>query len=237
MTLEIEYCGEVVPVGDGESLGIGREAELVIDDNLFLHRRFLQVSRAGQLWYLSNVGSQLTATVSDAGGQMEAFLAPGASIPLVFERTVVSFMAGPTFYELAIRLQDPVFQPPITRPVGEGALTIGPAHLLPDQHLLILALAEPRLRGDGRASVSIPTSQAAAHRLGWTITKFNRKLDYLCARLSELGVRGIYGGKDGLAANRRSRLVEYAIATRMVNTSELPLLDRAEKGSDLDEPD
>ena len=55
-----------------------------------------------------------------------------------------------------------------------GDTTIGATHLTPDQRRLIVALAEPRLRGDGRASVVLPSSADAAARLGWTITRFNR---------------------------------------------------------------
>jgi hypothetical protein len=40
-------------------------------------------------------------------------------------------------------------------------------------------------------------------------------------------VRGLHGGPDRLAVNRRARLVEYALASRMVEKPDLVLLDRA----------
>jgi hypothetical protein len=39
-------------------------------------------------------------------------------------------------------------------------------------------------------------------------------------------VGGLRGGRDNLATNRRLRLVEYAIATRLVTRDDLSVLDR-----------
>ncbi len=225
MTLSVEFCGVLIPVVDGGSFTIGREGDLAVDDNQFLHRRFLVLHQQSDIWAISNVGSQLTATVSDEAGHMEAFLAPGAWLPLVFDTTFVSFTAGPTSYSFSIRNTDPPFA---TTPVtvnDAGDTTIGATHLTPDQRRLIVALAEPRLRGDGRASVVLPSSADAAARLGWTITRFNRKLDNVCQKLQRLGVRGLHGDADRLASNRRSRLVEYAVATRLVSRADLAMLD------------
>ena len=120
-----------------------------------------------------------------------------------------------------------------------GDTTIGATSLTPDQRRLVVALAEPRLRGDGRASVVLPSNAEAAERLGWAITRFNRKLDNVCQKLSRLGVRGLHGGPDRLASNRRSRLVEYAVATRLVTKDDLVLLQQsgmsgAEAGGDAE---
>lgn len=224
--LTVDYCGELTPLGDGESLTIGREATLTIDDNPFLHRTFLVVAQQHGIWFLSNIGNQLSATVSDAEGQMEAFLAPGASIPIVFSTTVVAFTAGPTSYELVIRTDGSSYQPPTIAESDIGDTTLGPTRLTTDQRLLIVSLAEPRLRGDGRASVVLPSSSVAARRLGWTSTKFNRKLDNVCDKLTKLGVRGLRGDLADYASNRRARLVEYAVATRLVTRDDLIEFDQ-----------
>ena len=71
----------------------------------------------------------------------------------------------------------------------------------------------------------MPTSAGAALRLGWTITKFNRKLDNVCDKLTRNGVRGLHGDARNLATNRRARLVEYALSARLVTTHDLALLD------------
>ena len=225
MTVTIDFCGETYPVATDQSFSIGREGDLAVDDNPFLHRRFLVLNHQGDLWVLNNVGTQLTATVSDASGRMEAFLAPGASLPLVFGATFVSFTAGPTSYSLSILNSDPPFAAVPVHVNESGNTTIGATQLTPDQRRLVVALAEPRLRGDGKASVVLPSSSEAAERLGWTITKFNRKLDNVCQKLQRLGVRGLHGGPDRLASNRRTRLIEYAVATRLVTRSDLELLD------------
>jgi hypothetical protein len=224
MTLIVEYCGERLQPGEAPFV-IGRDADLHIDENPFLHRRFLTISQTSGMWMLTNVGSQLSATVSDGDSRMEAFLSPGASIPLVFQRTVVRFAAGPTSYEFVVLNDSPFFAGPAeAEPVG-GETTVGVTRMTPDQVLLVLALAEPVLRGEGRASVSIPSLAMASERLGWTTTKFNRKLDNVCQKLTKLGVRGLHGGPEKLASNRRARLVEYAIATRLVQFRDLEMLD------------
>ena len=93
------------------------------------------------------------------------------------------------------------------------------------QRQLMVALAEPLLRRDGTGLGEIPTSVKAAARLGWTTTRFNRKLDNVCDKLDRLGVQGLRGGLRSYATNRRIRLVEYAIAARLVSRVDLSLLD------------
>ncbi len=222
---QVDYCGETRVVQPGERLSIGREADLVIDSNQFLHRVFLVISDQGGYWFLHNVGNQLGATVTDLDGRMEAFVAPGASIPLVFGTTVVVFTAGPTTYELIVKTESSYVPPPFES-VSSGATTAGQVRFTRDQQLLILALAEPRLRRDGRVAINLPSSPQAAARLGWTTTKFNRKLDNVCDKLTKLGVRGLQGDVASYASNRRARLVEYSVATRLVTAEDLFILDR-----------
>lgn len=223
----VDFCGEIYPVQPGSPLVIGREGDVAIDDNPYLHRRFLQVSDHDGLWWLSNVGNALTATVADEQGTMQAWLAPGARLPLVFDRTVVWFTAGPTTYELDVLLHTPPFVQVTEQSEADGNATIGRMTFTPDQKLLILALCEPVLRYGSRGAGSIPSSGDAAARLGWTITKFNRKLDNVCDKLTRAGIRGLHGGPEKLAVNRRARLVEYAMAARVVERGDLALLDRA----------
>jgi hypothetical protein len=236
-TPTIEFCGETISIAD-TPFTIGRDADLMVDDaNRFLHRHFLALNEQQGIWLLANVGSQLTATVSDTAGRLEAFLAPGAVLPLVFDETVVRFTAGPTTYELAVRLPDPAF---VTSDVDEnehGDTTIGRVVMTPDQLRLVLALAEPALRGTGRAGSTLPSSGEAAQRLGWTSTKFNRKLDNVCQKLAAQGVRGLHGEPGRLASNRRARLVEYALAVRLVTRDDLRLLDIGGERSELDDED
>jgi hypothetical protein len=221
----VNFCGERYVVATGESFLIGRDGDLTIDDNPYLHRQFLQVSDQDSLWWLSNLGSQLTATVADDQGLMQAWLAPGARLPLVFDRTLVWFTAGPTTYEFEIVLTKAPFVPVSARSSDVGETTIGRTNFTPDQKLLVVALCEQVLRRSAFGAGTVPTSAEAAARLDWTLTKFNRKLDNVCQKLARNGVQGLHGGPDKLAVNRRARLVEYALATRIVDKDDLDLLD------------
>lgn len=223
--LRLEFCGEWTEVALGSSLTLGRDADIVIDENPYLHRRFLEVRHTDGLWWLVNLGSQLSATISDARGGFQGWLAPGAHLPLVFEAATVRFTAGPTTYELTLHLDGAPFAPGPSNDVGDGHTTLGRVSFTEDQKLLVLALAEPALRPDGTGRVQLPSSAVAAARLGWPITKFNRKLDNVCQKLKRAGVRGLHGGPDQLASDRRARLVEYALAVRLVTSVDLDLLD------------
>lgn len=231
--ISVEYCGEWSHVSDGEELTIGREADLVIDeDNTFLHRLFLHVVQVGDIWWLENIGGRMSATVTDASGAMQAWLAPGARLPLVFDITKVVFTAGPTTYELSIHADTPEFSSVHRADAPVGEETVGAVTFTESQKLLILALAEPMLTRDGATISEVPSSAAAAQRLGWPQTKFNRKLDNVCDKLARIGVRGLRGGSGKVATNRRARLVEHAVQTRLVTSDDLPLLEHAADASD-----
>lgn len=232
MPLTVDFLGEEHLVQDGGELTIGRDADLTVDDNPFLHRKFLRVSHRDGMWMLSNVGSQLAATIADEAGVMQAWLAPGAQIPLVFEQSSVWFTAGPTTYEFEIRLENAPFTSVAPEAATDGHTTYGQTSLTPEQRLLLVALSEPLLRRRMKGATSAPSSVEAAERLGWTLTKFNRKLDNVCQKLGKLGVRGLHGGKDRLATDRKSRLVEYALAARLVQPQDLALLDQPARTGD-----
>ena len=229
--LTVEFAGEAFTVEPGSVFTVGREGDLAIDDNLFLHRHFLTIENVQGLWLLSNVGSRLAATVTDSGGRVQAWLAPGARLPLVFAATAVIFSAGPTTYELTISVAEPAFRETQSFEHDDGLSTIGDIPLTHSQRVMILALAEPVLRREGTGMSELPTSAQAAERLGWTLTRFNRKLDNVCDKLDRIGVPGLRGGVRSYATNRRVRLVEHAIAARLVTRDDLPLLDLERESS------
>jgi hypothetical protein len=237
--LRLEFAGEwhVLPVD--RPFIIGREGDLEIDDNPYLHRHFLELQHRDGLWWLANVGIRLAATVSSAGGAVQSWLSPGARMPLVFERSVVVFTAGPVTYELSLHTEEAPYE--VSRQVQaslSGETTVMPASFTPLQKQLMVALAEPMLRREGVSVNELPSSAAAAQRLGWTMSKFNRKLDNVCDKLDRMGVQGLRGGAGKLATNRRARLVEYAVTSQVVTRADLPLLDdpglRAQSASDED---
>ncbi|GAC82876.1 hypothetical protein ACN94_01815 [Gordonia paraffinivorans] len=221
----VEYCGERTELDPGRRFFIGREADLSIDDNPYLHRRFLVVHNENGLWWLTNLGTHLSASVSAGDVGFTATLGPGARMPLVFGETTIVFTAGPTTYELSVFARAPQVKS-VTRPEFSGGHTTqGVPTLTESQKLLIVVLAEEILRREGTGASAIPSSAQAARRLGWSLTKFNRKLDNVCDKLDQLGVSGMRGGGGKLASNRRTKLVEYAIASRIVTRADLPLID------------
>ena len=67
--LTVEFLGETYTPDAAGPFTIGRDADLVVDaDNPFLHRHFLTLTANQDLWWLTNVGTQLTATVADEAG-------------------------------------------------------------------------------------------------------------------------------------------------------------------------
>jgi len=224
--LWIEFAGERVEVPADRVFAIGRVGDLVIDENRYLHRRFLELSADGGMWWLANVGSRIPATVTDGTGRVHARLAPGARLPVVFDRLHVLFGAGSTSYDLTLHTAGGFAVDPGPRAETVGDETIGDVPLSPSQRLLVVALAENVLRQPETGRGEIPSSADAAARLGWTLTAFTRKLDTVCGKLEREGVTGLRGGRGKLATNRRLRLVEHAVATRLVTREDLVLLEQ-----------
>jgi hypothetical protein len=179
------------------------------------------------MWWIANVGNLLTATVTDATGTVQAWLAPGAKLPIVFQTMHVMFSAGATTYDFSIHSEEDFFNTSQAISDTGGSTTILPVTLTTSQRLLVVALAEGVLTQQVPVRGTIPTSAEAAARLGWSMTTFNRKLDNVCDKLDKLGVAGLRGGRGKLATNRRSRLVEYAVATHLVGPEDVPMLDQA----------
>ena len=135
------------------------------------------------------------------------------------------FAAGPTTYEFSITVRGTTFRSYSAPTADTGEATVGEARFTPSQYLLILALCEPWLTQAGSGATDIPRNAEAAARLGWPITRFNRKLDNVADKLDRMGVPGMRGRPGSLATHRRVRLVEYAVAARLVSSSDLYLLD------------
>lgn len=230
--LRVEYVGEWYDVTEPDGLSIGRESDLVIDENPFLHRRFLQIYPENGLWWLGNTGNLLSATVTDPSGQIQAWLAPGARIPIVFERMHVLFSAGSTTYDFTIHGDKEYFASSSSFMDRSGATTIDPIPLTSSQRLFLVALCEDVLRARSKGHGHIPSSSATAQRLGWTLTAFNRKLDNVCEKLDLVGVPGLRGSRGNLAINRKARLIEYAFASHLVTSDDLVLLDRIDQSQE-----
>ena len=80
--LVLDFSGEIYRVAPADTFVIGRGGDLDIDDNPYLHRRFLVFAHSENLWWIANEGSRLSATLTDGEWLVQSPLAPGASRPL-----------------------------------------------------------------------------------------------------------------------------------------------------------
>lgn len=224
--LTLDLAGDVVTIDGEHPFVVGRDGELAIDDNPYLHRRFLEFSYQRGIWWVSNVGSQTSAAVEPGDG-VHAWLAPGGRMAIVTSETSIRFTAGPTTYELVVTLADAPqpFAGPREVDDGDGTATLGRIRLTADQRAMLVVLAESALRHGMTGMSDIPSAAAGAQRLGWTQKKFEKKIDNVCDRLAALGVRGLKGDLGNQAVSRRVRLVEYALSVRLVTPVDLALLD------------
>ena len=218
-----DQAGSTWTIAPGETFTIGREGDLTIA-NPYLHARLLGVAFHAGWWWLSNTGRYIPVRVIDKRTGASAVLRSGAADVIVGDLLLV-FEAGPTTYEIAVGLSNPLPPPVIGAPTTGERLTITHGDLTTDQRLLLTAMAEPLLRYPGTGLDRMPTIPAVADRLEWSVTKTNRQLDRLCEKLADAGVSGLVGDGRGTALNRRTRLVEYALDARLVTPESLPLLD------------
>ena len=234
--LTIDFAGEIYEVLPRDRFVIGRQGDLALDDNPYLHREFLEISHGDGWWWVANVGGRLAASLTDQRAIMRSTLAPGARLPIVFPVTLLTFTAGATTYELELSTDVSGYSEQ-TRTLPGGDTTVGAITFTDSQLLSILALAEPVLRRVGTGVAHLPSSTQAAERLGWTLTRFNRKLDNVCDKLDRAGITGLHGGPGLNAANRRARLVDYAVSTLLVTAEDLPLLAaEADRNKQLGQP-
>lgn len=222
--LILDFGGRRVRIAPGETFVVGRGTQLSIDDNPYVHRRFLEIAQREGIWWLSNVGATLTASVSSADGLAQSWLIPGSSMPLVFGSTTVMFTAGAITYEFSLAAETPFYE--VSTAWNAGAAE-GVAELLsPMQRILLTALAEPLLRQGTTGSAQLRSAEDVATRLGWPTAKLERRLGSLCDKFARLGVRGVERqGEGALPASQRARLVEHAVGARIVTTQDLELLD------------
>lgn len=226
--LVVEFVGEERALSPGDELTFGRSADLVIDDNRYLHRTVGKFTFSNGLWWLVNTGSSVALRLADANSPSYARVAPGATVPISFETARLTFEAGGSNYEVGLELvTDPVIiDGGADAPDDDAAERTTLATSLPlntEQRLLLVALAAPVLRA-GSIDTELQTNRQIASHLGWTITKFNRKLDGLCKKYADAGVSGLRGSSDLLARDRRVRLVEHIVDASVVGPDDLALL-------------
>jgi len=234
--LLVDFCGEEHDLGELGRLSFGRAADLVLEDDPYLHRTVGEFVAADGHWWLRNTGNRTTLTVRDRAGSHLVVVGPGGTAALLPGEQSVTFSSGPHRYEIDVVLEWPepfVHEPcELVDPLAERTLEWGKVPLNDDQRLLLVALCEPLLRDPAGVDVVLPTNRAAAATLGWTLTKLNRKLDHLCLKFARAGVGGLHGDVAVLAADRRRRLVDHAVEVGLVTAEDVSLLSPPDPLSD-----
>lgn len=221
----VEYCGELSTLGPHETLTFGRAGTLVIDDNPYLHRVLGSLVSRGGYWWLRNVGRRITIEAVDQASGARSSIAPGTEQVLPGAKMLVGFSAGPTRYELSL---ETAASPLVSQVAHLDTADYASLPLTQMQRELIVVLAESRLR-DPSGPMVLPSNKDAARRLGWSLSKFNSKLDNVCRKLSKAGVAGLKSGDDGQRNHdRREVLVDTAVTGRLVSKADLRLLPPTE---------
>jgi hypothetical protein len=221
--LAVEFCGDRRTISPGESLMFGRGAELDIDSNPQLHRQLGQLLHRDGWWWLQNVGRSIPMRLADPSTGATTLLPSGTQTALTHRHTYVGFDAGISRYELTL-LQEGITE--VAAPgMPLGSTRTNLVEELPlntEQRQLLAALCESRLR-DPASPLVLPSNRSIAQRLGWPLTKLNRKLDWLCARYARQGVAGLQS-TTGRATDRRRTLAEWVLTNGLITTSDLEQL-------------
>ncbi len=225
--LYLDFCGEEHELSPEQALSFGREADLEIDDNPYMHRVVGCFESSDGHWWIHNRGTAIALNVFDHNSPTAALVAPGASAALTMADFGISFVAGRCRYEIDASLEDVADPAELveTPSSGERTLEWGMVELNHDQRLLLVDLAEHRLLHPSDRNPELPAKAACARRLGWSLSKYNRKLDHLCAKLDRAGVPGMYGEAGVQALDRRRRLVDHAVDFGLVSGSDLGVLE------------
>lgn len=226
--IHIFFIDELTVGQPDDVITFGRSADIELDDaNQYMHRIVGTFFFQDNVWWLANKSRHGNLTLVGNTGRLTK-LPPDAVTALTEPTGVLRFDAGPSTYELGWTLpgQAPLMPPLVDLHSEDDDVTtqFGVVSLNDEQRLLLVALSQRCLEDSSASTADLPPNAAVAHRLGWSAKKLDRKLDYLCARISTEGVRGLRGEKGFEAVDRRSRLVEHVISSGMVRVEDLDLL-------------
>lgn len=206
--LTVRFVGETYnPLSE---LVFGREAELSLDENTYLHRQAGRFQARDSVWWLENLGSRLRLTMVSSDGSV-LDLQPGGSSPLLGTAGEVSLTAGPTRYEIGYMLQQPQRELPDTGSQarsGVDTITYG-VILTPRERDFAVVLAQNRLTG---RLGPLPTHGEIAEIWGVSAKTVDNTLQRLRAKLRKQNLRSIQSTET---------LVEYLVTQGLVTMADL----------------
>lgn len=228
--LLVDFVDERFETGPDEEITFGRAATVIIDEgNEYMSRVVGAFVHHQGTWWLQNRSSNAQLTVVADTGQQKV-LPPKTSDPVTAACGHIRFRAGRFNYEVGFELANPLTGPgqpdmPAERTgdmPAKATEEFGVVPLNVEQRAMLALFARSWIQDPAAARHELPPNAEVAHELGWSLKKLDRKLDYLCARLSEAGVQGLRGAKGGEATDRRRNLVEHVITTRLITSVDLP---------------
>lgn len=182
-TLWLDFAG--VGFEATESMSFGRNAEMALDeDNQFMHRVTGEFRFNGLVWWLHNVGSSTRLLVFGTNGA-RIELPPGTECALPMPEGSVSFLAGPTPYQLLYRADEPVTSSRAPNAPGDATIEFGTA-LTERETIYLTTFALSRLRGSSVALLSY----ADVAKL-WSVSEktVDNTLQRVRGRMKQAGVR------------------------------------------------
>lgn len=182
-SLWVDFAGETVLIGD--RLAFGRNAELALDeDNKFMHRVTGEFRLVDNAWWLYNLGRSTRLLVfGDNGARVE--LPPGTECALPMPEGSVSFVAGPTPYQLLYRSEAPMRSSRSVQSEGDATVEFGTA-LTDRETVYLTTFALARLRG---TSNGLLTYAEVAQLWGVSEKTVDNTLQRVRARMKSAGVR------------------------------------------------
>lgn len=219
-TLTIEFVGETYEVAPTRLFTFGRSGDLAVDTSLDLPSVVGVFAHEHGIWWVRNQTSSIDIHLLDSDSRSALFIAAGSAAPIPFDRSVLRAVVGPSTYELTLLCaEEREWNARVAKTPGDPSLN-------EEQRQLLVALAEEALRGE--APCDLPSNADVAERLGWRVTKLNRKLDHLCIKFDKLGVAGLRGSARRLATERRRLLVDHCLASGLITSADLTVLPASE---------
>lgn len=206
--LTVRFVGETYrPLSD---LTFGRDAELCLDNNNYLHRRAGRFRIRSGTWWLENLGSRLRLTMVSSDGSV-IHLQPGASNPLLGVGGEVSLTAGPTRYQIDYELNSDQITWENTQQVrDEGIDTMTYGTILTPRELdFVIVLARGRLSG---RLEPLPSHGEIAAIWGVSHKTVDNTLQRLRSKLRKKNIGSIQSSET---------LVEYLVAQGLVTPADL----------------